>query len=58
MTDLINQLMNDKAVYRTAPATPGLLIIYLDPRKYSLVVLDSSHHISIIKRCFWDLKKY
>ena len=27
MTDLINQLMNDKAVYRTAPATPGLLNI-------------------------------
>ena len=27
MTDLINQLMNDEAVYRTAPATPGLLNI-------------------------------
>ena len=27
MTDLINQLMNDEAVYRTAPATPGLLTI-------------------------------
>ena len=26
MTRLINQLMNDEAVYRTAPATPGLLI--------------------------------
>ena len=25
MTDLINQWMNDEAVYRTAPATPGLL---------------------------------
>ena len=25
MTDLINQLMNHEAVYRTAPATPGLL---------------------------------
>ena len=24
MTRLINQLMNDEAVYRTAPATPGL----------------------------------
>ena len=23
----MNQLMNDKAVYRTAPATPGLLNI-------------------------------
>ena len=22
----MNELMNDKAVYRTAPATPGLLI--------------------------------
>ena len=29
MTQLINQLMNDEAVYRTAPATPGLLIIML-----------------------------
>ena len=27
--DWMNQLMNDKAVYRTAPATPGLLIIQL-----------------------------
>ena len=26
MTESINQLMNDKAVCRTAPATPGLLI--------------------------------
>ena len=25
----MNQLINDKAVYRTAPATPGLLIISL-----------------------------
>ena len=24
----VTQLINDKAVYRTAPATPGLLIIY------------------------------
>ena len=29
MSDLINQSMNDKAVYRTAPATPGLLNIYI-----------------------------
>ena len=27
MTDLMNQLINHKAVYRTAPATPGLLNI-------------------------------
>ena len=26
MTQSINQLMNHEAVYRTAPATPGLLI--------------------------------
>ena len=25
MTDLINERINDEAVYRTAPATPGLL---------------------------------
>ena len=29
MTDFINELMNDEAVYRTAPATPGLLKIAL-----------------------------
>ena len=29
MSDLINELINDKAVYRTAPATPGLLKIYI-----------------------------
>ena len=27
MTDLINELFNDEAVNRTAPATPGLLTI-------------------------------
>ena len=27
MNELINELINDKAVYRTAPATPGLLNI-------------------------------
>ena len=27
MTHWMNQLINDEAVYRTAPATPGLLII-------------------------------
>ena len=27
MTDLINQSMNYEAVYRTAPATPGVLIM-------------------------------
>ena len=26
MTQSINELINDEAVYRTAPATPGLLI--------------------------------
>ena len=28
MSDLINELINDEAVYRTAPATPGLLNTY------------------------------
>ena len=27
IADLINELINDEAVYRTAPATPGLLTI-------------------------------
>ena len=26
MTQRLNELINDEAVYRTAPATPGLLI--------------------------------
>ena len=30
--DSLNQLMNDKAVYRTSPATPGLL------KKYAKVI--------------------
>ena len=30
--DLINELINDKAVYRTAPATPGLLTRRGKPR--------------------------
>ena len=30
MTDLINELMNHEAVYRTAPTTPGLLNIYIN----------------------------
>ena len=29
MTQLINQSINDDGVYRTAPATPGLLTIYI-----------------------------
>ena len=31
LTDSVNQSMNDEAVYRTAPATPGLLIKFLLP---------------------------
>ena len=31
MTDRLNQLMNDKGVYRTAPATPGLLTRWGSP---------------------------
>ena len=30
MTDLMNELMNDEAVYRTAPATPGLLTMIIN----------------------------
>ena len=29
MTHLINESINDEAVYRTAPATPGLLITFM-----------------------------
>ena len=29
ITELMNESVNDKGVCRTAPATPGLLIIYL-----------------------------
>ena len=34
----MNQLMNDEAVYRTAPATPGLLISW----HQTLIVLNTS----------------
>ena len=37
MSHLINQLMNDEAVYRTAPATPGLLINKLTSRLYERI---------------------
>ena len=33
MTYLMNELMNDKAVYRLAPATPGLLINNISSQK-------------------------
>ena len=32
MTESANQSMNHEAVYRTAPATPGLLITYRSRR--------------------------
>ena len=32
----MNELINHEAVYRTAPATPGLLIIVFDEVKHSL----------------------
>jgi hypothetical protein len=32
MTQRLNELINDEAVYRTAPATPGLLIRHKDFR--------------------------
>ena len=33
MNRLITELINDEAVYRTAPATPGLLISRVQPGK-------------------------
>ena len=29
MSDLMNELISHEAVYRTVPATPGLLIMYI-----------------------------
>ena len=37
----MSQWINHEAVYRTAPATPGLLIIKTDKIDYQLVVLDA-----------------
>ena len=34
MTQLINEWMSDEAVFRTAPATPGLLITKFVENKY------------------------
>ena len=42
MTDLINQLMNDEAVYRTAPATPGLLNI--DPDMLTMSIRPNRNY--------------
>ena len=40
MTDLINESVNDEAVYRTAPATPGLLITtWVTKTKQNIVVV-------------------
>ena len=47
MTHLINQWRNDQAVYRTAPATPGLLIIttmiWLSPRSHWVLGVNLVH---------------
>ena len=52
----MNYLMNDEAVYRTAPATPGLLNIYhaLGPiqqnKKYDrLNIIKLSRNVVVIK---------
>ena len=45
MTHLINQLMNDKGVCRTAPATPGLLNIALLHRQVKNVYKGVFSHI-------------
>ena len=39
MTQLINQSINDDGVYRTAPATPGLLRILHKTKIYNIAFL-------------------
>ena len=48
--DSINPLLNDKGVYRTAPATPGLLIIKIRFFiLFCLFVANSSSHCLLVK---------
>jgi hypothetical protein len=47
MTDLINELISVKAVYRTAPATPGLLTMKLWTRKLDTIL--TSPCVSCVK---------
>ena len=42
----MNWLMNDEAVYRTAPATPGLLIIGKNVSLYLDVLQENSTKLS------------
>ena len=41
MTRLINESINDEAVYRTAPATPGLLNTVLTNRMNPIILLKN-----------------
>ena len=41
--------MNDKAVYRTAPATPGLLIISYHNISYNVIHIISYHIKNILQ---------
>ena len=58
MTDLINQLMNDEAVHRTTPATPGLLIMHTPFLLFLNFVFQENHQDQLryfkrtpIKKC-------
>ena len=44
LTESVNQLMNDKGVCRTAPATPGLLVLFR--KKCQMVSPTTSKNIS------------
>ena len=50
--------MNDEAVYRTAPATPGLLIIYNNVLKEVKALKTSKSRIKILtKNCKYATTK-
>ena len=50
--DLVNESMNHKPVYRTAPATPGLLITYLafnyNKDQFSRLACSAGQHSAVL----------
>ena len=48
MTHSLTHLMNYEAVYRTAPATPGLLNMMTTPNLYSRAIVNKTIYCNYI----------
>ena len=51
MSYLINELINNKAVYRTAPATPGLLIMSVHSGGANVTIWPLTPLAAIVNIC-------